>query len=561
MKKLISLLLTLSMLLALLTACTTSSVPGTETEEPSIVKEEAIVSDNTDAEVEMPVASAEDVVDTNLADTDQLEAVNKTVDLPLVAEPVTIRFWNGGWNGSEYGLTDPNEILSIQEYEKRTGIKVEYITTSFEANEEQTSLMFASGDYPDVLPTGYAGGLEKGVEDEVYLLLNDIIDENMPNYSSLRMSDTTVYKDTITDESNLIAIYQLNKTVQPPWYGLLCREDYLEAVGMDVPVTYDDMHDVLTAFKTELGLTHAYQLSSLGYSILGNCMMAGYNTSQTWYQIDGEAIYGPVTENFKKYLQTMNQWYEEGLISQDFMTASPFDSAHIMNGDAGVFTGDYLACTGYPNSMAEGARVIGIPEPVENWGDEIHIGQFNTRTGATGVCIAATTEYPELILRWLDYGYSEEGSLLGNYGLEGVTFNYDNDGNVTFTDLILDNPDGLTFNQALAVYMHPGTGPRLNDWEREMKGINEDSVNAMQTWVHDGAYVYPDKVTMSAEEGAELNNVMSDIETYVSTMILKFITGQESFDQWDSYVQYIEGSGLDQAVAIKQAVLDRYNNR
>lgn len=560
MKKIFALLLTLSMLLALLTACTTSSVPGTETEEPSIVKEEAIVSDNTEAEVEMPVASAEDVVDTNLADTDQLEAVNKTVELPLVEETVTIRYWNGGWNGSEFGMTDPNEILSIQEYEKRTGIHVEYISTSFESDDEQTSLMFASGDYPDVLPSDYVGGLEKGVEDEVYLLLNDIIEENMPNYMALRMSDTNVYKDTITDESNLIAIYQINKTVQPPWYGLLCRADYLEAVGMDVPVTYDDMHDVLTAFKTELGLTHAYQLSSLGYSILGNCMMAGYNTSQTWYQMDGKAIYGPVTENFKKYLQTMNQWYEEGLIDQDFMVASPFDNADIMNGNAGVFAGDYLACTGYPNSMAEGAQVIGLREPVENDGDEIHIGQFNNRAGSN-VCVAATTDYPELILRWLDYGYSEDGALLGNYGVEGVTFNYDSDGGIVFTDLILENPDGLTFNQALSAYMHMSTGPKLNDWEREMQGINEDSANAMQTWTHDGACVYPYHVTMSAEEGTELNNVMSDIETYVSTMILKFITGQESFDQWDSYVQYIEGSGLDQAIAIKQTVLDRYNNR
>ena len=31
--------------------------------------------------------------------------------------------------------------------------------------------------------------------------------------------------------------------------GLVIRTDYLEQVGMDVPVTYDDWYNVLKAFK------------------------------------------------------------------------------------------------------------------------------------------------------------------------------------------------------------------------------------------------------------------------------------------------------------------------
>ena len=38
--------------------------------------------------------------------------------------------------------------------------------------------------------------------------------------------------------------------------GLVIRTDYLEQVGMDVPVTYDDWYNVLKAFKEKLGLKY-----------------------------------------------------------------------------------------------------------------------------------------------------------------------------------------------------------------------------------------------------------------------------------------------------------------
>jgi putative aldouronate transport system substrate-binding protein len=54
---------------------------------------------------------------------------------------------------------------------------------------------------------------------------------------------------------------------------------------------------------------------------------------------------------------------------------------------------------------------------------------------------------------------------------------------------------------------------------------------------------------------------MTDITTYASEMAIKFILGVEPLDGFDKYVTQIEQMGIDDAIKIKQAALDRYNAR
>ena len=44
-------------------------------------------------------------------------------------------------------------------------------------------------------------------------------------------------------------------------------------------------------------------------------------------------------------------------------------------------------------------------------------------------------------------------------------------------------------------------------------------------------------------------------------MMLKFIFGTESLDNWDSYIQTLEGMNLGRAIEIEKAALERYNAR
>ena len=44
-------------------------------------------------------------------------------------------------------------------------------------------------------------------------------------------------------------------------------------------------------------------------------------------------------------------------------------------------------------------------------------------------------------------------------------------------------------------------------------------------------------------------------------MTLKFILGNKSFDEWDDYVNTINGMNLDRVLEIQNAALERYQSR
>ncbi|MFR1358451.1 MAG: hypothetical protein ACLSBB_14600 [Ruthenibacterium lactatiformans] len=74
----------------------------------------------------------------------------------------------------------------------------------------------------------------------------------------------------------------------------------------------------------------------------------------------------------------------------------------------------------------------------------------------TGVAVITTAnKYPEATMRWLDYFYSEEGTVLCRLGIEaraGVV-----DGKYQLLDNIKNNPDGLTLDRALGQWaIFPG---------------------------------------------------------------------------------------------------------
>ena len=72
---------------------------------------------------------------------------------------------------------------------------------------------------------------------------------------------------------------------------------------------------------------------------------------------------------------------------------------------------------------------------------------------------------------------------------------------------------------------------------------------------------YPLTVSLTPEEGEELSNIMSDVETYRDENAIRFIIGTESFDHYDEFVSTIKSMGIDRAIEIKQAAYDRLQER
>lgn len=80
-----------------------------------------------------------------------------------------------------------------------------------------------------------------------------------------------------------------------------------------------------------------------------------------------------------------------------------------------------------------------------------------------------------------DYLYTEEGILLANYGVEGVTFEYNAEGKPQFTDLIMNNPDGYAYRDAVALHVIDGAGT-VYDALRGASGYTDLQLSSWDDW-------------------------------------------------------------------------------
>ena len=548
-KKLVALLLSLALVLSL-GACGGNGESSTSSEaSPSSTTEES--------------GAAAESGDESQAET----AETGEFQLPIVDEPTTLSYFVADDSNAAIMTTDWNDNEFYQEMERRTGVHLEFEMVSSADYQTNFNLMIASGNLADMIYVGasyYAEGVDAAIDDGYFLDLTDLVDEYMPNYERIRTSDVQYELLSTTDSGRLGAVYELRQSKQGPWLGLWIRQDWLDDLGLETPVTFDDYHEVLTAFKNEKGATAPLILNFSGSDGEFGTMSGGLNVLNSW-QLDetGKVNFGPYMDAWKEYVTIMHQWYTEGLIDPDFMATDErtADMAKVVTGASGLFAALYTMPSVYEAASEDpNMNLAPVNPPVMNEGDEGHIRLRDSYTSGN-TAISADSENWEVALRWLDYLYTEEGALLANYGVEGDTFEFNEDGEPEFTDKILANENGWTMTQTVASYLCPSAGiANWSDWTRELAGVPEKDQACYDVWSEfSDDWRLPSSVTLTQEESTERAALYADISTIVKEQTAQFISGALDIESnWDAYISALEASGMERAIEITQAAYDRY---
>ncbi len=437
-------------------------------------------------------------------------------------------------------------------------------------------MIMADGNLPDLMEynwlVDYPGGPEKAIQDGVILPLNDIFEQYCPNITAYLAENPDIDKMIKTDEGHYYAFpfirgdANLCNTI-----GLMLRGDWLEELGLEVPTTIDEWHTVLTAFKEEKGATAPYTFEYTNNQYQdANPFAYAFETNYSFYVgDDGKVHFGAAEENFKNYLETMAQWYAEGLIDPDIATLGNDQvSAKITNGNAGAAMGQAGSRMG---TWITAARVndpeftlVAAPVPTLTEGERAEYGYTeNQYSGRASVAITTSCEDVERAARLMDYAYGDQGHMLFNFGVEGESYEMV-DGYPTYTDWVMNNPDGWAVSQAMSAYIRGNyNGPFVQDIRYlEQYYTMDEQKETPQVWGdHNGKAHRLPPVTPTTEESTELASITNELNTYRDEMILKFIFGDESLDNFDEYVQNLENMGLSRALEIQNAALERYNAR
>lgn len=460
---------------------------------------------------------------------------------------------------SNYGDTELAKELS-----KRLGIEVEYVHPPQGQESEKFSILIASTSLPDIIEynwMSYPGGPGKAIKEGV---IRDIGKERdkAPNLFSYLGENKEINRLVTTDEGEVFSFPFIrgDKDLCVS-AGLFLREDWLKDLGLSVPKTIDEWENVMTAFKEKKGVKSPLAISNPQF------FAAAYNTTTEFYVDNKTVKYGYLDPQFKDYLKKMNEWYKKGLLDQSFATLDGSTrEANILNGLAGAGYGSVGQGIGKLMNAAkdkQGFSLVGAPVPVLNSGERARFGMYQLPVTASPRGFdAISTECKNLdaAYKFLDYGYSEEGRMLYNFGIEGKSYEM-KDGYPTYTDEITKNPEGLSMTVALSKYTRSfDNGPFVQDRRyMEQYAALPQQKQAWEVWSdNDASTTALPHLYMKPDEQTEFAQLLNDIQTYSEEMHAKFIIGSESIDNYDKFEQQLKARGIDKLLKMYQDAYDRY---
>ncbi len=591
MKKSISLLLVLSMLLCFFVGC-----GGTESQSSEAPVSEAVsapeeapapespeVPGAPEASLEEPVSTleAEEEWDPSLPygngkeeDWDP-EAIVASVDIsgcPIqfpLEEQETLSVWMSIPDMLPQDLPEGMAAhRTFMAMEELTNVKLDWteVTTTLAATQFQ--LMVAGGDYTDMIfnaSSMYNTGLDGAVEDEVFLPFNDYVEEYAPRFYALATYNEDIYNSATTAGGNFVSFVGFTDKKAYVDTGFVIRQDFLDAVGMDIPETYDEYHDVLAAFKSELGLAEPLYLPASvafsneflvgGYGIAGKLYSMPFN-SDPFYQVDGEVRYGITQPEYKDFITMVHEWYVEGLVSPDFHSTNARDceTDRVIGDDVGLFLQEGMGFTTLESFDKTNPNwdVTPLKEPVLNKGDIVHFAAEQSLVSGGGIVITTGCDNVELAVAWNDQWLCHEAVLAANYGLEGESYTMEN-GEPQYTEL------ALTGRNLQVMFSNSNVGS-ITYRDAQTGTYSDLRIECYEVWseTRDSLYSYPSGAIMTQEENEEYARINADIHTFAEENIAKFVTGERDLAEFDTFVQDLISMDLDAVIAIKQAALDRY---
>lgn len=490
---------------------------------------------------------------------------------PIANGDLTFKIWATMGDVIANDIKDFNDIVAFQEMEKRTGIHIEWEHAVAGQDTEAFNLMIASRDFPDLIRNNIgSAGKEaiKYVQSDVIINLTPNM-KYAPSFNSFLQTNQDLYLQLADDNGGVYFFPSLNLDPGTRAYrGFMIRKDWLDKAGLEMPKNTDDLYNVVKTWQEKdvngNGLkdecfTGRGSTDFMVYNLLW-CFGANYN-----FQLkDGKVTHGLLTDQFKTGMAYIAKMYEEGLIDPDFLTNdnSKWESVFISEvGGASYGIASRLAK--FTNAVKDSEYLplayLAGPDGKMYTYDNTVTNIYKTQQT---VCITTACKEVEKAMMWMDYTYSPEGEKLFNLGVEGVSFEYDENKVPHYTDALTKDPAGRPQNQMQLLYAPGGSQWPVNvTMEAVICQKTPIELNAFQTYaaqLGDTSEILP-PITLTEEEIASISSKLTDVNTYVDEVLGSLVIGKISIDEIDTVVvPRLKQMGIDDVITVYQTAYERY---
>ena len=503
-------------------------------------------------------------------------------DFPIYTETETISLM--GIKHPIHG--DWDKLMFFQLMEQATGVHFDINTINLDGYQEAFNLAVNTESYAEVMLGCMLTNkqlVELGSQGILIPLEDYITEELTPNLYAF-LEEYPLVRGAITaPDGHIYALPQLNAAPIAYTGSIWVNNDWLEALGLtdaDLPTDVEGLYDLLVRFRDEdpngngeadeiaWGLTDGFD--HLKGSIIG---AFGLPSNEVYADDDGKMQYGMMQEeqmvNFLTYVKKL---YDENLIPKDFLTYTQTDEAALgAENRAGMGYGAIPTniwpfeganadevnekASKYP--MLPALKSESTEEPMwPHTGTGIQTGTF----ALTDLC--ESNGHVEAMMRWVDYLYSEAGSLLIHYGPEGYAYEVTEDG--LYRQIA--PTDGRSYEERRGGSITPDCGIAMPKYVRPTtEGNWTDVLQQRRNQQTDEQLVPYLKLTMPQlffleDENTEIATLETDLDNFVKSVMAKFVTGE--LDLANYHAEVVEplqsNFKIDRLLELYQGAYDRY---
>lgn len=441
---------------------------------------------------------------------------------------------------------NPEETSIWDELARRTGVKIEWTWAPSSNYNEKVNTILASGNIPDAI---YGIGSALLISQGAIIPLDEYLEKWCPNYLALLKEEDKLFLRNPEDGQMYFMSHILDF---PPSMSNLIRADWVEAAGMDMPETWDEWmayweyvrdNDVNgngdPADEIPLTIPGAAQLLDL-------CCWFDMRVLNSYFAQTDDGKMVPIYEhpNFETFLRTMIELYENGILDREFVTRHDTFLSMLDSDRAGstyyFAERANLTTLTLRDSGVENGALVGIIPPAYFEGADRHI-VARDRVYPNGLALTIAAEKNgtiEAIMKLWNYIYSEEGSQLLNYGIEGRHHTRVGD-EFVYTEEVLSGgftsarrsgviPSVMNYNMLPEAYMQILTGGRDYEELSEPMRLFYDALYLNEPYFHTAAPLL--ETELYIEYGADYTPKLTSI---FARCVVGELTVEQFFEEYE----------------------------
>ncbi|WP_305768168.1 extracellular solute-binding protein [Candidatus Epulonipiscium viviparus] len=495
--------------------------------------------------------------------------------LPIVKEPKTFTMFVAPSGNDKSTSQDEKHILPI--LQENTNVHFELQPVSTNANEKLNLLFAAGTDLPDIIFSWPPESTVINNTAHLFEFTDEILREYAPNLTSQIEANLPDGLDTLRKSDG--KIYSLPVGVYAEYANSaksipLIRQDWLDAVNMEMPTNTDELYDVLMAFKTQdpngNGKADEIPISFCQangqhkhFYFAGPWGIAGRTGADpdNYFQVQNGIVKPNLdTQNFKDYLLYMHKLAQDGLFDVEgfSLTYSQYKS-RVNEGVVGMIV----------TWMEDPA--IWSPVPVLSApgyeGQELKVGEKGHRTAnMNGFMITKACDDPLAALRAWDYLHSDPNlKRIMRDGNEGLLWVENDDGSATVKEIsTAELPSGINTKTELNYTIaFRGQGPVMFGDEVAKPDMNAEvlSYDALRyKYVPMYEEYFPTEFLplrpMPSDKLTQLALLQTEIEAYMDGFIANSIINGLTDPQWKTHLTQLENVMYYDWIQLQQDYLD-----